>query len=138
MLRQIKAKNFMTIFLLFLYGQTLLACPCGCGAMGPLMLSAGETWKFQTTLSRDFSRSFVMETGRTGDDDRPDYTDTLSLGLARALTEDLSVSLQVPFHRNSHKQSGKDDYSYGDPSAGGRYTVFSPEFDQHYLPQVHL
>ena len=113
------------------------ACPCGCGAVGPLLLGSGESWKFQVQISRDANRAFVMQNGRVGEEDRPDFTDNLRLGVASVVADGLSLSLQVPFHRNSHRDGG-DDYSPGDPSMGGRYTVFTPDFGDFYLPQVQV
>lgn len=112
-------------------------CPCGCGSAGPLILSQGESWKFQIGARREFYQAFVMQNGRTGTDDGPDFTDSLLFGAAYALFDELTVSLQTPFQRNSHRDGG-EDYSIGDPTVGARYSLYQPGSLEFYDPLIQM
>ena len=123
----------------FLYASILSACPCGCGAVGPLILSPGEAWKFKIGFSKDYNRDLIDGKGRLGLDDGPSQTDKYSFGLANSVNERLTWSGQWNYERNFHADAGSH-YSFGDPSVGLRYTFFAPGAFEHYLPtlQAHL
>ncbi|NRA44484.1 MAG: hypothetical protein HRU09_05960 [Oligoflexales bacterium] len=132
-------RSFFILIGVFLFSSVLNACPCGCGAVGPLILSPGEAWKFKLGFSKDYNRKLIDTNGRPGFDDGPRHTDKYSFGLAKSVDERLSLSGQWNYERNYHPDA-KDHYSFGDPSVGLRYTFFSTGAFDHLLPtlQAHL
>ena len=122
-----------------LFSTVLCACPCGCGAVGPLILSPGEQWKFKLGFSKDYNRNLIDQDGEVGFDDGPSQTDKYSFGIANSIDQRLSLSAQWNYERNFHQEVGSN-YSFGDPSVGLRYTFFSPTAHEYYLPtmQAHL
>lgn len=133
------AVSVFALFGVLVYSASMLACPCGCGAVGPLVLSPGETWKFKVGLTKDYNRNLIDQSGNVGLDDGPSQTDKYSFGLANSLSERLAVSGQWSYERNFHASVGSH-YSFGDPSVGLRYTFFAPGAFEFFMPtlQFHL
>lgn len=115
----------------------LLACPCGCGSVGQLTLFPGETWKWQIQANRDFLGRSFEPSGKVGIDDGPSFSDSIQWSVARALSDDISLSLSVPFERNSHA-GGQNDANFSDPSIGVLMTVLRHNFASPQFPQLDL
>ncbi|MFK7826201.1 MAG: hypothetical protein AB8G05_18760 [Oligoflexales bacterium] len=132
-------RSFIVVFGLVLFSTVLSACPCGCGAVGPLILLPGEQWKLKLGFGKDYNRNLIDQDGTVGLDDGPSQTDKYSFGLAKSVNERLSLSAQWNYERNFHRDIGSN-YSFGDPSVGLRYTFYSPGAFNYYGPtlQAHL
>lgn len=125
-------------FALFFFLQNSAeACPCGCGATGPQVLYPGEEWKFFGATTRMSNFETIRDDGTAGSESGPDYRDTLTLAVARAITPGLSSTLTVLSHQNM--RDGEDTRrSLGDPSLSIRYTVAPQNMASPWAPQIQI
>ena len=130
-------KSLLLLIVLCVFSFELIACPCGCGAQGPLVMSPGESYKFLVGMSRMLTRNRVDSEGRLGLDDGPEGTDKMLFGFAQSLTDHLSLSGQGSVERNFHQESG-DDIALSDPSFGIRYTLPLPAISSRVMSSSQI
>lgn len=123
--------------LLFFLSAKLWACPCGCGASGPLVLYPGESMRFVVGLDRDYNKKQVQADGELGVDDGPEYIDKAEFAFAYAINYDFSLSVILPVLANHHSDINTV-YSMGDPSLGFRYSLYRHLGKDYFLPNVQL
>lgn len=129
--------KFLLFIGLLLFSDNSSSCPCGCGAVGPLIISPGEKYKIQVGLSRLNNRNRLDINGNIGFDDGPQFTDQFKLGIAAGINDRLSVSAQGAIERNFHRETGSD-LSPTDPNFGIRYTMYQPGLNFRFLPTVQI
>ena len=126
----------MTLLVAMSLPQKIKACPCGCGALGPLVLSAIDTWKFQGGITHRLNRNYVGSDGSLGIDDGPEQSQQLTLGIARRVSSRVSASVQGAYEENQHSRGGAHG-SLIDPSVGIRVKLNEPSALSG-VPLVHL
>lgn len=113
------------------------ACPCGCGAANAAVMYPGESTKISVGLTRNAGYRDVLADGEKVRASGPDTIDTLAIGMAKAITNDLSVSVSLPIQTNRDAEEGANT-SLSDPSLSLRYTALPQSFTEPMIPQVQV
>tara|TARA_B100001094_G_C18114013_1_gene762878 strand:- start:301 stop:1098 length:798 start_codon:yes stop_codon:yes gene_type:complete len=98
-------------------------------------MNPGETWKWSLGLTRDTDFQVVAYDGIAGRDPGPTEKDTLTISMARAISDRFSATLSLQGHRNSRPLE-ESRYSIGDPSLSGRLTLLQQTFVKPLVPQI--
>ena len=132
-------KHLFVFYLAFLIanGPVGFSCPCGCGSNSPLSLSHGERFKLQVGLTREFSPEKINRIGDSVSLFGMRTIDTLNLGMAHSLSEQLSWSLLVPFKQNYHPDFGTNQ-NVADPSLSLNWVLLGPNYLNPWQPQVDM
>lgn len=131
-------KIFIFVVVVFVVESILWACPCGCGAVGPLILSPGESYRTSFGVEREYHQDQVMANGKLGRDDSPKHSYVYSIGFGAAINDRLTLSLSVPYGVNQFPGM-RNDHAVRDPSVGVRYQAYEPAGEHnHWIPQVQV
>lgn len=113
------------------------ACPCGCGAVSPQVMYPGESMKIAVGYSRNTGYRDVLSNGDKVRAGGPDVIDTMTIGIGKAVTNDISVSVSLPIQTNRDAEEGTNT-SLADPSFSVRYTALPQSFTEPHIPQVQV
>lgn len=113
------------------------ACPCGCGAVNPQVMSPGESMKIAVGYTRNTGYRDVMTDGSQVRGAGPDVIDTMAIGIGKAINNDLSVSVSLPIQTNRDAEEGTNT-ALSDPSFSVRYTALPQSFTEPLIPQVQV
>lgn len=101
------------------------ACNCGGKQSGPMNLEPGQAWKLLVSGAQEQDFRDIGANGQLSSNGGQETKQTINIGLARALTRQVSLSLIWPVERKNHADE-KSDVGSGDPSLGGRWTILRP------------
>lgn len=129
--------TILSVFGVIVMTAKAYACPCGCGAANATVMYPGESTKISVGLTRNAGYRDVLDNGDQVRASGPDTIDTLAIGMAKAINNDLSVSISVPIQTNRDAQEGVNT-SLSDPSFSVRYTALPQSFTEPLIPQVQV
>lgn len=132
-----KLTNILVGIGFLLISAQALACPCGCGAVNPQVMYPGESMKIALGITRNAGYRDLLDDGEQVRGGGPDIIDTMTIGIGKSITQDISVSIALPIQTNRDPAEGTNT-ALSDPSFSVRYTALPQSFTEPLVPQVQL
>ena len=126
----------LLVLILFCSPKAFGCASCGSGGDDPLILYPNENVKFYFALSRAGNFKTVDVDGKNGTDGGPQFKDSVTLAVGKAISNSSFVTLTIPYLQNWKNDSFKR--AWGDPIFAGRWSVVQQSFDDPLVPQVQL
>lgn len=115
-------KKTGSAFLAMFLSSALAACPCGCGASGPLNLEADQSVRFRSYSGYERAQGSINGHGNRSGYSGPDANLRLGVAGSSKIADSASVFADLAISENIHRESGQHA-SLADPSFGARWQI---------------